>query len=167
MLTETKIMKCIDSAERSSDRVIRKEKQRPHHCQNLASAFGRRVNAAAIGIDAADVGIRPADSQDQQAHRADQPERASPGHEEREAQDVKARRAPVAKEKSGGLEPVDVARPLSAEQCERARPAALTVISFHLKGRPMKRVAAVLPAVGRSSIAQTSPGEARLCNKAG
>src|SRR5947207_1935598 len=115
LMTEAEIVEGIDGTEGGGDGVIGKEEQRADHGENLRAGFGGGVDAAAVGVDSADVGIGPANAEDQQAHRGDEPHAGSPGNEEGEAQDVKSGSAPIAKEKPRGLEPVDVARPLTAQ----------------------------------------------------
>ena len=71
------------------------------------------VNAAAIGIQAADHDIVQTDQRGQDAHRGDEPERRVTRDGKRKADYVRFTRAPIAVQNRGGPFPIDIARPLN------------------------------------------------------
>src|SRR2546423_13270983 len=99
-------MECFHSAERSCDRVIGEEQQCADDCQDLAAAAGGGVDAAAIGIDAANLRVGPPDADDEDAHAGDEVEAGGAGDGKGQPKDVEAAGAPITKEQSAGLGPV-------------------------------------------------------------
>src|SRR4051812_27328014 len=63
LAAETEIVEGIHRAERGGDGVVGEKKQGTNHGENLAATFGGGIDSAAIGIDAADVGISPSHPQ--------------------------------------------------------------------------------------------------------
>ena len=154
VVAEAEVVERFDGAERGGDGVVGEEQQRADDAEDAAAAPAGGVDAAAVGVEAADLRVGPADDEDQQAHRADEPEAGPPGDEERQAQHVEPAGAPVAEEQGAGLEPVDVPRPLAGEhrqcgrllgrrrrcRCRRCRPCPLSrLVHVNRRGREAYR----------------------------
>src|SRR5947208_1150078 len=71
------------------------------------------IDAAAVGIKAANDQIVDADQRGQHAHCGDQPKRSVARNGERQADDVGFARAPVAVQNCGRALPIDIARSLN------------------------------------------------------
>src|SRR5690242_7510974 len=105
LLADAEVVEAVEGAEGGGDGVVGEEEERADDAQELGALPGGGVDAAAVGIEAADLGVCPGDGEDEDAHRADEPEAGAAGDEEGEAEDVEAAGAPVAEEESAGLEP--------------------------------------------------------------
>ena len=92
------IAQCRPATERSRDRKIRNQQQRPDHRQQPALLARGGVNTAAIREMTADNDVIDADQPGERTNGQDDRQRRKPGGDKRQTNDVRLARAPIAVE---------------------------------------------------------------------
>src|SRR5438552_18391834 len=82
------VVKRVERAEAGGDGVISEKQKRADDGEHPALVLGGGINAAAVGVDAADLCVGPADADDQHAHRQDQPETSATREQQRDSQHI-------------------------------------------------------------------------------
>ena len=108
----SEVLKRRKRTERRGDDVIRDEQECPDDRNDLRAVPHARVHAAAVGVMVADDDVVDRHQRGQHAHRRDQPERAVRAERERQADDVRLARAPIAVKNGRRALGIEVARPL-------------------------------------------------------
>ena len=103
-------MKRGKGADRRRDQVIRDEQKRTDDGDDLRTMTDAGINTTAIRIEPADDDVVDPDERGQDAHRRDQPERRVTANGERQADDVRFARPPVAVKNGRRARRVHIAR---------------------------------------------------------
>src|SRR5439155_26376142 len=107
------ILKGGKRADGRRHQIISDEQKRADNRDNFAAMPHAGVNAAAVGIQAADDHVVEADECSKHAHRRDQPERSVTGDRERKPNDVGLARPPIAIKNRRPALPIHIARSLN------------------------------------------------------
>jgi hypothetical protein len=112
---QAEVVEGVEAAEARGDDVVREQQQRADDGEQLAPVPRRGVHAAAVGVDAADLRVRPPDREHEHAHGRDEVHARPAGEGEGQAQHVQAAGAPVAEQQPGGLPPAYVSRTFACQ----------------------------------------------------
>src|SRR5437667_809014 len=110
---DAKILECGERADGRGHQVICDEQKRADDGYDFAAMPHAGVNAAAVGIKAADDHVVEADECSEHAHRRDQPKRTVACDSERKPNDVGLARPPVAIKDCRRALPIHIARSLN------------------------------------------------------
>ena len=110
---QTQVLEGGQSADGSGDQVIGDEEKSADDGNDFGTVPDAGINAAAIGIMAADDHVINAHERGEQGHGGNEPKRGVACDGESEANDVRFAGAPIAVENSRSARPIDVARPFS------------------------------------------------------
>ena len=112
LAADTQVTEGIETGERGGDGVVGAERQSSHNGQNAAGRASRRIDAAAIGILAADDQVATTDQEQQDVDEYDVEQRRMAGEIKRQPQHVEPARAKVTKEHRAGVIPMKLPRPV-------------------------------------------------------
>src|SRR5213594_2276643 len=107
------ILKGGERADGRSDQIIGNKQKCTDDGYDFAAMPHAGVNAAAVGIKAADDHVVEADECSEHAHRRDQPKRTVSGDSERKPDDIRLARPPIAIKNCRRALPVHIARSLN------------------------------------------------------
>ena len=130
----------FEAGECGSHRVIGTEHQSTDDCQGATRAPCRGVDAAAIGVFAADDQVADADQDQEDVHEGDVEQRRVTRKIKRQAEDVEPTRAEVAKQHRPAVVPVEFTGPVVADCCHKG-------MLWSRSGRGVARGARPMPAV--------------------
>src|SRR5436190_6645138 len=112
-MRHAEILKGGKRANGRSDQVIGDEQKRADDGYDFAAMPHAGVNAAAVGVKAADDHVVEADECSEHAHRRDQPKRTVARDSERKPNDVGLTRPPIAVQNRRRALPIHIARSLN------------------------------------------------------
>src|SRR6059058_3894736 len=108
-MRHAEILKGGESADRRRYYIIGDEQKRADDRDDLAAMAHARVNAAAVGVEAADNHVIDADERGQHTHQGDEPEGGVTCDGEGKTDDVSLARTPIAVEDRSGPFPIGIA----------------------------------------------------------
>ena len=112
LAADTQVTEGIETGERGGDGVVGAERQSSHHGQNAAGRASRGIDAAAIGILAADDQVATTHQEQQDIDEYDVEQRRMAGEIKRQPQHVEPARTEIAKEHRPGVIPMKLPRPV-------------------------------------------------------
>src|SRR5438552_14153314 len=112
-MRHAEILKGGKRADGRRHQIISDEQKRADDGYDFAAMPHAGVNAAAVGIKAADDHVVEADERSEHAHRRDQPKRTVAGDSERKPNDVGFAGPPIAVQNRRRALPIHIARPLN------------------------------------------------------